>query len=44
MQKANSVGLDKKYIDKIQNGTLNIEELADEELSGKIEQYLEWYL
>lgn len=43
MAKANSVGLSNSYIRKIQNGTLKIEELADEELSEKIEEYTEWY-
>lgn len=43
MTKANSVGLGKGYIDKIQNGKLSIEEIADEELSEKIEKYEEWY-
>ena len=43
MDKANSVGLSNKYKDKIQNGELNIETIADEELSEKIEKYEEWY-
>lgn len=43
MKKANSVGLSNDYIRKIQNGTLKIEEIANEELSEKIEKYQEWY-
>lgn len=43
MAKANAVGLDREYVNKIQSGTLDMEELADEELSEKIEEYTDWY-
>ena len=43
MKKANSVGLSKKYINMIQNGSLNVETITDEGLSNKVDDYLEWY-
>ena len=42
MQKAASVGLSQEYINKIQNGSLNIEDITDEALSKQIETYTEW--
>ncbi|MDE7476332.1 MAG: hypothetical protein K2M91_00015 [Lachnospiraceae bacterium] len=43
MRKAKSVKLSSSYIKKIQNGTLNIETIKDEQLIDKIEKYQEWY-
>lgn len=43
MAKANSLGLSWDYINKIQNGTLQIEDIRDEGLNEKIEQYQEFY-
>lgn len=43
MQQANSVGLSQDYIEKIQNGTLNIETITDESLSNMIDEYQDWY-
>ncbi len=43
MQKAASVGLSQEYVDKIQNGSLNIELITDESLSDKIKEYETWY-
>lgn len=42
-EKARKVGLHNSYIDKIQNGTLTMEDMQNESLSGKIEKYQEWY-
>ena len=42
MQKAASVGLSQKYVDKIQNGTLDIEGITDESLNEQIRTYTEW--
>lgn len=42
-EKARKVGLNNSYIDKIQNGTLTMEDMQNESLSGKIEKYQEWY-
>lgn len=42
-EKARKVGLNNAYIDKIQNGTLTMEDMYNEGLSGKIEKYQEWY-
>ncbi len=43
MQKANSVGLSQSYVNKIQNGTLDMETITDESLSNMIEEYQTWY-
>ena len=42
-EKARKVGLNNAYVDKIQNGTLTMEDMYNEGLSGKIEKYQEWY-
>ena len=42
-EKARRVGLSNAYIDKIQNGTLTMEDMQNEALSDKIEKYQEWY-
>ena len=43
MQEAASVGLSQDYINKIQNGSLDIEDITDEALSDKIKEYETWY-
>ncbi|MDE5938750.1 MAG: hypothetical protein K2H37_06690 [Lachnospiraceae bacterium] len=42
-EKARRVGLSNTYINKIQNGTLTMEDMQNESLSDKIEKYQEWY-
>ena len=42
-QKANQVGLSTKYRTLIETGSLNIEDITDEALSTKIDEYQEWY-
>ncbi len=44
MKEANAVGLDKKYRDKVKNGTIDIETIQDEALADKIQKYQEWYI
>jgi len=43
MQQAGSVGLNRDYIQKIQNGTLDIETITDQDLKEKITDYTKWY-
>ena len=43
MAKAASIGLSSDYVEKIQNGQLNIEDIADENLQEKIKEYQDWY-
>lgn len=43
MAKAESVGLSDKYKNLIQNGSINIEDITDEELQKAIDSYTEWY-
>lgn len=43
LSKANSLGLNSDYISKIQNGSLSIENIANEDLKKKIEDYKKWY-
>lgn len=43
LQEANSVGLSYAYKKKVQNGEINIEEITDEDLKEKIDEYEEWY-
>ena len=43
MSKANSIGLSEEYKQKVQNGTMQIEDIADENLQNQIDQYQEWY-
>lgn len=43
MEKANSVGLDASYIAKIQDGTIELEDIQDEGLQKQIDQYQEYY-
>ena len=44
MKEANSVGLtDQGLIEKIQNGAIDIDKIADEDLRKKIESYQQWY-
>lgn len=42
MANANAVGLSQDYINKIQNGTIVIEDITDEGLQEQIDQYQEW--
>ncbi len=41
--KANSLNLSPSYIDKIKNGTLEIETITDEVISNNIKEYQKWY-
>lgn len=41
--KANSIGLDESYASKVRNGSINIEEIGDENLKTKITDYQKWY-
>lgn len=43
LEKANSVGLEEKYVSQIQNGSLDIETITDEGLKKRIREYKEWY-
>ena len=43
MAKAASIGLSSDYVEKIQNGQLNIEDITDENLQEKIKEYQDWY-
>lgn len=43
MAKADSVGLSQDYIRKIQSGAIQVEDIADEGLQDKIDQYQDWY-
>ena len=43
MQEANSVGLSADWIDKIQNGMIDIQTIGDEALNDRIERYREYY-
>lgn len=42
-EQARKVKLSNEYINKIQNGTLTMEDMQNEKLSNKIEKYQEWY-
>lgn len=43
MAKAASLGLSSDYVEKIQNGSLSIEDITDEDLQEKIKEYENWY-
>lgn len=43
MAQANSVGLSSSYASQVRNGTLKIENIKDENLKTKIEDYKKWY-
>lgn len=43
MEKANAVGLDEKYAEKVRNGALDIDTIEDEGLAKKIKEYQDWY-
>ena len=43
MAKANSIGLSDTYVSKVQNGTIQIEDITDENLADKISEYQTWY-
>ena len=42
MQQANSVGLSEDYAQKVRDGLIDIEEITDEDLKDKIDDYQEW--
>lgn len=42
LSKANSLGLSSDYVSKVQNGSLNIENVSNEDLKKKIEDYKKW--
>lgn len=42
LQQANSVGLSADWVDKIQNGKIDIETITDEDLYDKIQEYQQW--
>lgn len=43
LSQADSIGLSQDYRNKIQNGTIEIENIQDEGLQDKIDQYQDWY-
>ena len=43
MAKANSVGLDESYASKVRNGSMDIENIEDDDLRTKITDYQKWY-
>ena len=43
MAQANAVGLAESYASQIRNGNLNIENITDEDLKKKIDDYQKWY-
>ena len=44
IQEANSVGLDESWKKRIENGSINISEITDKNLSDKISEYQKWYI
>ena len=43
MRKADSIGLSDHYRELVQNGTIGIEDIADESLQNMIDEYQKWY-
>ena len=43
MKQAAASGLSKEYVDKIQNGRIDIQSITDEKLKARIEEYKRWY-
>ena len=43
LKEAESVGLSSKYVKKVQDGTIDIEKITNEELREKIDEYQQWY-
>ena len=43
MKEANNVGLSAAYKKKVQNGTIDIQTIKDENLKEKIDEYQQWY-
>lgn len=43
MAKANAVGLDESYASKVRNGSMDIENIEDDDLRTKITDYQKWY-
>lgn len=44
IEQANSVGLDDVWAQKVRDGAINIEEVTDEDLWDKIQEYQEWLI
>lgn len=42
-EEANKIGLAQEYVDKVQNGTIDIESISDESLVSQINDFKEWY-
>lgn len=43
ISQAGKIGLSESYASKVRDGTINIEDITDEDLKDKIDQYQEWY-
>lgn len=43
LDKANQVGLDEGHVEKVKNGTIEIESIGDEDLKKKVDDYKKWY-
>lgn len=43
LDKANQVGLDAGHVEKVKNGTIEIESIGDEDLKKKVDDYKKWY-
>lgn len=43
MNKANSLGLSEEYKQKVYNGAIQIEDIADEDLAKKVSEFKQWY-
>lgn len=43
IESANAIGLSQEYVEKIQNGTIEIESVSDENLAKQLKQYQELY-
>ena len=43
LSKANEVGLDEGHVEKIKNGTIEIEAIGDDDLKKKVDNYKKWY-
>lgn len=43
LQEAESVGLNEEYASKVRDGTIDIEDITDEELKKKIDEYKQWF-
>lgn len=43
LSKANEVGLDEGHVEKVKNGTIEIEAIGDDDLKKKVDNYKKWY-